>query len=84
MLEERKRLNVEAYDLHALRYLGIYELALHGCTDDWIASYSGHTTKAMIEKHAGAARQRTRAGQAHRKRQQGGPNSLSKRVLDSS
>lgn len=69
MREERKRLGVVAYDLHALRYRGIHELALHGCTDDEIASYSGHTTKAMIEKYAGAARQRVRAGQAHKKRQ---------------
>lgn len=68
MRDERKRLGVEAYDLHALRYRGIHELALYGCTDDEIASYSGHTTKAMIEKYAGAARQRMRAGQAHKKR----------------
>ena len=69
MRDERKRRGVETYDLHALRYRGIHELALHGCTDDEIASYSGHTTKAMIEKYAGAARQRMRAGQAHKKRQ---------------
>ncbi len=69
MRDERKRLGVEAYDLHALRYRGIHELALRGCTDDEIASYSGHTTKAMIEKYAGAARQRMLAGQAHKKRQ---------------
>ena len=69
MRDERKRRGVETYDLHALRYRGIHELALHGCTDDEIASYSGHTTKAMIEKYAGAVRQRMRAGQAHKKRQ---------------
>ncbi|GAB5438260.1 MAG: hypothetical protein FalmKO_33850 [Falsiruegeria mediterranea] len=69
MRDERRRLGVEAYDLYALRYRGIHELALHGCTDDEIASYSGHTTKAMIERYAGAAKQRIRAGQAHKKRQ---------------
>ena len=69
MRDESKRLGFEVYELHALRHRGIYQLASHGCTDDEIASYSGHTTKAMIEKHAGAARQRMRAGQAHKKRQ---------------
>lgn len=69
MRKERKRLGVEAYDLHALRYRGIHELALNGCDDDEIASYSGHTTKEMIEKYAGAARQEMRARQAHQKRQ---------------
>jgi hypothetical protein len=65
---EPKRIGAEAYDLNALRYRGIYDLALHGCTDDEIATYSGHTIKAMIEKYAGVTRQRKRAGQAHKKR----------------
>ena len=39
-----------------------------GCDDDEIASYSGHTTKAMILKYAGAARQEMRAKQAAGKR----------------
>ena len=69
MLKERKRLGLEAYDLHALRYRGIKELAWAGCDDDEIASYSGHVTKAMIEKYAGEARQEMRARQARTKRQ---------------
>jgi integrase-like protein len=69
MRDERKRLGVLAFDLHALRYRGIHELALHGCTDDEIGSYSGHTSSAMIKKYAGAARQLMRARQAHKKRQ---------------
>lgn len=69
MLAERKRLGLEAYDLHALRYRGVMELAWGGCTDDEIAAYSGHATKAMIEKYAGEARQITRARQARDKRQ---------------
>ncbi|WP_089257873.1 tyrosine recombinase XerC [Cereibacter sphaeroides] len=68
MLAERKRLGLEAYDLHALRYRGVMELAWAGCTDDEIASYSGHTTKAMIAKYAGEARQIMRARQAREKR----------------
>ncbi len=65
---ERKRLGLTAYDQHALRYRGVMELAWAGCTDDEIASYSGHTSKAMIIKYAGEARQIMRARQAAAKR----------------
>ena len=68
MRQERKRLGVEAYDLHALRYRGVMELAWAGCDDDEIASYSGHTSKDMIAKYAGEARQQMRARQAREKR----------------
>lgn len=68
MLTERKRLGLEAYDLHALRYRGIMELAWAGCSDDEIAAYSGHKTTAMIAKYAGEARQIMRARQAREKR----------------
>ena len=44
MLKERKRLGLEAHDLHALRYRGVRALASAGCTDDEIASYSDHIT----------------------------------------
>lgn len=68
MLRERKRLELMAFDQHALRYRGVMELAWVGCDDDEIASYSGHTTKAMIVKYAGEARQIMRARQAVAKR----------------
>jgi hypothetical protein len=68
MLAERKRLGLEAYDLHALRYRGVMELAWSGCDDDEIMSYSGHVTKAMVIKYAGEARQIMRARQAREKR----------------
>lgn len=68
MLKERKRLGLEAYDLHALRYRGVQELAWQGCNDDEIAAYSGHATKEMIAKYAGEARQIMRARQARAKR----------------
>lgn len=68
MLKERKRLGTTDYDLHALRYLGVMELAWAGCTDDEIMSYSGHTTKEMVRKYAGKARQIMRARQANAKR----------------
>ena len=68
MIKERKRLGVMAFDQHALRYRGVMELAWAGCDDDEIASYSGHTTNAMIRKYAGEARQIMRARQAAAKR----------------
>ncbi|MDF0599907.1 tyrosine-type recombinase/integrase [Psychromarinibacter sp. C21-152] len=69
MARERKRLDLMAYDLHALRYRGVMELAWAGCDDDEIASYSGHSSKEMIRKYAGEARQMMRARQAWEKRQ---------------
>lgn len=68
MRNERKRLGLEAFDLHALRYRGVMELAWAGCSDDEIASYSGHATKDMIRKYAGEARQIMRARQARARR----------------
>lgn len=68
MLRERRRLGLEAFDLHALRYRGVMELAWAGCDDDEIMSYSGHSTKAMVRKYAGEARQIMRARQARAKR----------------
>jgi integrase len=68
MRKERERLGLVDYDLHALRYRGVMELAWAGCDDDEIASYSGHSSKAMIRKYAGKARQTMRARQAREKR----------------
>jgi hypothetical protein len=68
MLAERKRLGLERYDLHALRYRGVMELAWNGCSDEEIASYSGHASIEMIRKYAGEARQVMRARQAREKR----------------
>ena len=50
------------------QYREVQELAWKGCDDDEIASYSGHTSKEMIRKYAGEARQIMRARQARAKR----------------
>lgn len=68
MRAERRRLGLEAFDLHGLRYRGVMELAWAGCNDDEIAAYSGHASKEMIRKYAGAARQVTQARSARDKR----------------
>ncbi len=68
MRKARKRLGLEPYDLHGLRYRGVMELAWAGCDDDEIMSYSGHNTKDMVVKYAGIARQQMRAETAATKR----------------
>jgi integrase len=68
MVAERKRLGLMRHDQHALRYRGVMELAWADCDDDQIASFSGHTTKEMIIKYAGEARQIMRAREAAAKR----------------
>lgn len=68
MRKERKRLDLLTYDQHAMRYRGIMELAWAGCDDDEIMSYSGHSSKQMVIKYAGEARQIMRARQAAEKR----------------
>lgn len=69
MRAERERLGFTEYDLHALRYRGVKELAYAGCDDDEIAAFSGHMTKDMIHKYAGEARQEMRARSANSKRE---------------
>ena len=68
MLDERKRLDLTAHDLHALRYRGVKELAWAGCDDDEIMSDSGHATKALVRLYAGEARQEMAARRAREKR----------------
>jgi len=69
MRAERERLGFTEYDLHALRYRGVKELAYAGCDDDEIAAFSGHMMKDMIHKYAGEARQKMRARSANSKRE---------------
>lgn len=68
MRAERQRLGLEAFDLHGLRYRGVMELAWAGCSDEEIAAYSGHSSRAMIRQYAGVARQVTQARSARDKR----------------
>lgn len=50
----RERLDLMAHDLYAPCYRGVMELAWSGCDDHEIANYSGHASKDMIRKYAGA------------------------------
>ncbi|WP_339112843.1 hypothetical protein [Thioclava sp. GXIMD2076] len=57
----RPEIGAEDYDLHGLRYTACAELGALGLDDDMIMAVSGHTTKAMVAKYAGPARQKARA-----------------------
>jgi integrase len=57
----REKIGAGRFDIHGLRYSAAAELAALGCTDEQIASITGHTSVRMIQKYAGPARQKARA-----------------------
>lgn len=63
----RKQIGAEAYDIPGLRYAAA-ELAALGCSDELIASVTGHSTTAMVVKYAGPERQKARAKEAQGRR----------------
>ncbi len=65
---ERKRLGLDAYSLHGLRYSAASELAEAGCTDHQIAAITGHMS--MVQKYSKGASQKRLAKQAQAKRDQ--------------
>jgi len=65
----RKRIGAEDYDMHSWRYTAAAELAAAGCDDALIQSITGHKTGAMVAQYAGAARQKTRAIEAMKRRE---------------
>lgn len=68
VMDVRRIIGAEAYDIHGLRYAAASELAAAGCSDELIAAVTGHTTAAMVRKYAGSARQKVRAIQAQERR----------------
>lgn len=61
VMDVRRAIGAEAYDLHSLRYTTAAELGAAGCSTDLIKAVTGHKTTAMVEKYAGAAMQKARA-----------------------
>lgn len=61
VMDVRKKIGAEAFDIHSLRYAAASELAAAGCSDDLIAAVTGHTTASMVRKYSQAARQKSRA-----------------------
>ena len=64
----RKKVGAEAYTIHGWRYTAAAELAAAGASDEEVQAITGHKSRAMVIKYAGAQRQRAHAtsGQAKR------------------
>lgn len=69
-ISERKKLGLDAYSLHGLRYSAASELAEAGCTDHQIAAITGHKSLSMVQKYSKGASQKRLAKQAQTKRDQ--------------
>ena len=68
---ERKKLKLDAYSLHGLRYSAASELAeAGGCTDHQIAAITSHKSLSMVQKYSKGASQKRHARQAQFKRDQ--------------
>lgn len=69
MMELRRSIGAEAYDIHALRHSAASEIAsLPGMTADHVRAITGHSGQAMIRLYAGPAMQKARAKEAQEKR----------------
>lgn len=69
VLDVRKRIGAEAWDIHALRHSAASEIAaLPGMTDEHVRAITGHSSGAMVRLYAGAAQQRARATEAQKRR----------------
>ena len=68
VMQVRRQIGAEAYDLHGLRHAAAHELAELGCSDELIQAVTGHASRAMVAHYAGAARQRARAKEAQSRR----------------
>lgn len=69
VMDVRRDIGAEAYDIHSLRYSAAAELAQAGCSDELIAAVTGHATAAMVRKYSGAVRQKVRAIEAQARRE---------------
>ena len=65
----RKQVGAEAYTIHGWRYTAAAELAAAGASDEEVQAITGHKSRAMVVKYAGAQRQRAHAASAQVKRE---------------
>lgn len=73
VMDVRRKIGAESYDLHGLRYSTTAELSALGCSDELIMAVTGHKTAAMVARYAGPARQKARAIDAQGRREQNKP-----------
>lgn len=67
----RRKIGAVAYTIHGWRYTAASHLAAAGATDEELQAITGHKSRAMVVKYAGAQRQRARAVAAQAKREIG-------------
>ena len=68
-LKLKKKLGLEDYTTHGLRYSAASELAEAGCSDQEIASITGHKSLSMVQKYSKGANQKRLARAAISKRE---------------
>jgi len=68
VMDVRKAIGAEAYDIHGLRHSAASELAALGLSDEHIMSITGHASSGMVRTYAGKAAQRARAKEAQERR----------------
>ena len=64
----RETIGAEEYDIHTLRHTAASELFEAGCDDDLVKAITGHESTASVIRYGAAARQRTRAREAQKRR----------------
>lgn len=65
----RKQIGAEEFTIHGWRYTAAAELAAAGASDEEVQAITGHKSRAMVVKYAGAQRQRAHATAAQAKRE---------------
>lgn len=70
VMDVRRRIGAEAWDIHGLRHSAAAEIAsLPGMTSDHVRAITGHSSAAMVRLYAGPAMQKARAKEAQKARE---------------
>lgn len=73
MMDLRRKIGAEAYDIHSLRHSAASEIAsLPGMTADHVRAITGHSATQMVRLYAGEAMQKARAKEAQAARNKAG------------
>lgn len=70
IMDVRKEIGAEAWDIHSLRHTAASELAALGLSDEHIMAITGHASHGMVRLYAGPAAQKARAKEAQKARGQ--------------
>lgn len=70
IMDVRKRIGAEGYDIHALRHSAASELAALGLSDEHIMAVTGHTSSAMLRVYTKTVAQKAKATAAQSLREQ--------------